>query len=234
MADRSKAGLSGAMTRVPCSSGSAWSPGAAADRALSSVHGTLLMVVITVLLAILILQMALGMIPCWSWTEPPEPPIVIIDIIHTSAETGERTYASRVFLLNNGSTVYSNDDLKAILYRDGQRTCTVQTLNGHLFIPSHHNGVRYLKGEGCRTRYWNPGEVIEVDFSDLTIVPGVRVTMEIVDKPTKKTISRHTVTAWSYHLQRHLLVSAGSLDSIYVQDAARGGRWVRDQPPGAR
>lgn len=166
------------------------------DRALSHTHATLLMVVITVVLAAILLLMLLSMIPSWSWAEPAElPPIIITEIVHTSTETGKLTYASRVFLLNNGSTVYKNDDLKAIFYRDGQRVRTVQTLNGHLLIPSQHYGVRYLKGQGCRSPYWNPGEVMEVDLRDQTLIPGAKVTVEIVDKQTDEVISRHTVTA---------------------------------------
>ena len=153
------------------------------------------MVAITVILAIILLLMLLAMIPSWSWAEPGLPPIVITEIAHTSGATGKLTYAGRVYLLNNGSTIYENDRLQAIFYRDGWRFCTVQTLNGHLLIPSHHYGVRYIKGEGCRSPYWNPGEVMEIDLADRNIVPGVMITVEIIDKQTNKMISKHTVKA---------------------------------------
>lgn len=168
---------------------------AMSDRALSHTHAALLMVAITVILAALVLLMALAMIPSWSWAEPPLPPIVITGISHASGETGKMTYASRVFLLNNDSTVYENDCLKAVFYRDGQRARTVQTLNGHLLISSHHDGVKYIEGEGCRSPYWNPGEEIVVDLTDGTLVPGVMVTVEIVDKRTEKVISKHSARA---------------------------------------
>lgn len=193
MGCRIRARSSGAVKRGVPSPGSPGFP--ADDRGLSNIHATLLMVVITVVLAALLLLMLLAMIPSWSWTEPAQPPIIIIDIVHTSTETGKLTYASRVFLLNNGSTVYENDDLKAIFYQDDQRVRTVQTLNGHLLIKSHHYGVRYLTGQGCRSRYWNPGEVMEVDLHDQTLIPGAKVTVEIVDKQTKEVISKHTVIA---------------------------------------
>jgi len=165
------------------------------DRALSNTHATLLMVAITVILAVLVLLMALAMIPSWSWAEPSLPPIVITGISHASKETGKLTYASRVFLLNNDSTVYENDRLQAVFYRDGQRAGTVQTLNGHLLISSHHDGVKYVEGEGCRSPYWNPGEEMVVDLTDSTLVPGVMVTVEIVDKPTGSVISKHSARA---------------------------------------
>ncbi len=165
------------------------------DRGLSHTHAALLMVAITVILAILLLLMLLAMIPSWSWSEPELPPVVITEIVHTSGVTGKLTYAGRVYLLNNGSTIYENDCLKAVFYRDGWKFCTVKTLNGHLLIPSHHYGVRYIKGEGCRSPYWNPGEVMEIDLADRNIVPGVMITVEIIDKQTNKMISKHTVKA---------------------------------------
>lgn len=165
------------------------------DRALSHTHATLLMVALTIILAALVLLMVLAMIPSWSWAEPALPPIVITGISHASGETGKLTYASRVFLLNNGSTVYENDCLKAIFYRDGQRTATVQTLNGHLLISSHHYGVKYIEGEGCRSLYWNPGEEMVVDLGDGKLAPDVMVTVEIVDKRTEKVISKHSTRA---------------------------------------
>ncbi|MDV2482870.1 type IV pilin [Methanoculleus sp. Wushi-C6] len=165
------------------------------EHALSQTHASLLMVAITIILALLLLLLLLSMIPSWSWTEPPLPPIIITDVLHTSGDTGALTCASRIFLYNNGSTVYENDLLKAVIYRDDWRVCTVQTLNGHLLIPSHHYGVRYLKGAGCRTPYWNPGEEIEVDLTDGTLVLGAKVTVEIFDKRNGKAISKHTVEA---------------------------------------
>lgn len=165
------------------------------ERALSHTHATLLMVALTIILAALLLLMLLAMIPSWSWAEPAQPPVIITDIIHTSTETGKMKHASRVFLLNNGSTVYKNDDLRAVFYRNGQLAAIVQTLNGYLLIKSHHDGVRYLRYEGCRSPYWNPGEEMEVDLTDGTLIPGVKVTVEIIDKKTEKVISKHTVVA---------------------------------------
>ncbi|MDK2890383.1 MAG: hypothetical protein PWR21_1015 [Methanoculleus sp.] len=153
------------------------------------------MVAVTIILAALVLLMLLAMVPSWSWTEAPQPPIVITGIAHTSEETGQLTYASRVTLKNNGSTVYENDCLKAIFYKNGQNVCIVQTLNGHLLISSHHYGVKFLEGEGCRTPYWNPGEEMTADLSDGTFYPGAEVTVEIVDKRDGKVVSKHTVRA---------------------------------------
>jgi hypothetical protein len=157
------------------------------------------MVAITIVLAALVLLMVLGMIPSWSRAKPPEPPaeppITIINISHISPKTGKSASASRVYLLNNGCTVYKNNDLKAVFYRDGWRVTSVSTLNGYLLIKSHHDGVQYLEGEGCCSRYWNPGEIMVVDIADRTFIRGSRVTVEIIDRQTNEVISKHTVIA---------------------------------------
>lgn len=153
------------------------------------------MVVITIILAAILLLLLLGMIPCWSWTDPPDPPIIITGISHVNAGAGSLTCASRVTLKNNGSAVYENDCLKATFYRDGQRVCIVQTLNGYRLIPSHHYGVKTVGGEGCRSPHWNPGETMVLDLSDNTFWPGVQVTVVIVDKRDGRVISKHTVRA---------------------------------------
>jgi hypothetical protein len=165
------------------------------ERSLSHTHAALLMVAITVILAILLLLILLGMIPSWSWAGPELPPIIITEIVHTNDDTGILTYASRVFLLNNGSTTYENDCLRAVFYLDGTRVRTVYTLNGYRLIPSHHYGVRYIKGAGCRSPYWNPGEEMEVDLADKTLIPGGMVTVEIVNRVTGQVISKHTAQA---------------------------------------
>ncbi len=188
----------GTARRAPHPSGSRGTPmrqTAGSEGALSDTHGVFVMVAVTIILAALILLMLLAMLPPWSWEEPAQPPIIITGITHTSQATGLLTYASRVTLKNNGSTVYENDCLRAVFYVNGQRVCIVQTLNGYLLIPSHHYGVKTLGGEGCRTPYWNPGEEMVLDLSDNTLYPGAQVTVEIMDKRNGKVISKHTVQA---------------------------------------
>lgn len=168
---------------------------AASESGVSETHGVLILVGVTVILAVLVLLMLLAMIPSWSWAEPAQPPIIITGVSHHSAITGKMTYASRVTLLNNGSTVYENDCLKAVFYVNGQKVCIVQTLNGYLFIPSHHYGVKTIGGAGCRTEYWNPGERIDIDLTDTTLYPGAKVCVEIIDKRDGKVISKDAVRA---------------------------------------
>ncbi|WP_241481297.1 type IV pilin [Methanoculleus sediminis] len=164
------------------------------ETALSDTHGVLLMVAVTVILAAILLLILLSMLPAGSWVEP-QPPIIITEISHVSTGTGTLTYASRVTLKNNGSTVYENDCLRAVFYVNGYRACIVHTLNGHLLIPSHHYGVKTLSGEGCRTPFWNPGETMTADLSDGTFYPGAEVTLQVVDKRSGRIISKHTMRA---------------------------------------
>nr|WP_301678498.1 type IV pilin [Methanoculleus sp. FWC-SCC3] len=165
------------------------------EAAISNTHAVLLMVAITIILAALVLLMVLGMFSASSWIEPAQPPIIVTEVSHVNAGAGALTYASRITLLNNGSTTYENDDLSAVIYVNGYRACIIQTLNGHLLIPSHHYGVKTLSGEGCRDRFWNPGEEMTADLTDGTFYPGVEVTLEVVDKRTERVISKHTVRA---------------------------------------
>ena len=169
---------------------------AASESGVSETHGVLILVGVTVILAVLVLLMLLAMIPSWSWAEPAQPPIIITAVSHNNAITGKMTCASRVTLLNNGSTVYENDCLKAVFYVNGQKVYyTVQTLNGYLFIQSHHYGVKTIGGAGCRTEYWNPGERIDIDLTDRTFYPGDEVCVEIIDKRDGKVISKDAVRA---------------------------------------
>ncbi|WP_256712761.1 type IV pilin, partial [Methanoculleus chikugoensis] len=137
------------------------------ESALSNTHGVFLMVAVTVILAAIVLLWLLSFFPAGSGVEP-EPSIIITEISHVNTGAGALTYASRVTLKNNGSTTYENDCLRAVFYVNGYKACIVQTLNGHLLIPSHHYGVKTLGGKGCRDRFWNPGEEMTADLTDGT------------------------------------------------------------------
>ncbi|WP_243669537.1 type IV pilin N-terminal domain-containing protein [Methanoculleus chikugoensis] len=121
------------------------------ETALSDTHGVFLMVAITVILAAIVLLMLLSMLPPAGSLAEPQPPIIITEISHVNAGAGALTYASRVTLKNNSSTTYENDCLRAVFYVNGYKACIVQTLNGHLLIPSHHYGVKTLGGEDAAT-----------------------------------------------------------------------------------
>lgn len=166
------------------------------DSALSPQIGTILMVAIVLILAALVLLLAPSL-PEWNLSIfTPEPSFIEIKVIHHKSETGAMIYDSRVTLYHNGTLMYANNDLYAVFYKNQQKLpCIVETLNGHLFIPTHHFGVQTLGGAGCQGTYWSPKEKIALDFSDGTFHPGDQVTVEIYQKPKCTLISRYSTMA---------------------------------------
>ncbi|MHC1625918.1 MAG: hypothetical protein ACXQTN_01050 [Methanoculleaceae archaeon] len=110
------------------------------------------------------------------------------------SEDGKENLDSRLVLFHNGSVPYQNRELSAQVYRNGELLeCQIRTLNGHDFISTPHYGIQYIKGSGCRSDLWNPGERVIIDFTDGTFRPGDLVTIEILHDGV--VISRHSCTA---------------------------------------
>lgn len=150
------------------------------------------MVAITFLLALLVLLM-LQFQPL-SWNMEKEIPVIftITSIKSVDELTGYLNYDSRVLLLHTGKVDVQNKNLKARFLKNGQTvSCTIATMNGYDFISTSHTGVQWMGGSGCSGATWSPGEQICIDFSDGTFRPGDRVQMDIIDKVTNVTISRH-------------------------------------------
>jgi hypothetical protein len=165
------------------------------DDASSYPIGVILMVAITFLLALLVLLM-LQMQPL-AWNMEKEIPVIftITSIKSVDELTGHLNYDSRVLLLHTGKADVQNKNLKARFLKNGQPvSCTIATMNGHDFISTSHTGVQWMGGSGCSGATWSPGEQICIDFSDGTFHPGDRVQMDIIDKVTNVTISRHVYT----------------------------------------
>lgn len=166
------------------------------DHALSQTIGSLICVGITILLALMVLlAIQIPDLSCSLSAVENEPPaiFVITDVIHESEE-GREIFDSRMILLHNGSVSYPNRDLWARIYRnDDLLDCRIETLNGHDFISTHHYGVQYLSGSGCRSDAWNPGERMLIDLSDGTFRPGDLVTIEILGPDG--ILSRHSYIA---------------------------------------
>jgi hypothetical protein len=162
------------------------------DDASSYPIGVILLVAITFLLALLVLLM-IQMQPFALNMETEIPKIFTITSIKSVDElTGQLNYDSRVLLLHTGKADIQNKNLKARFLKNGQPvSCTIATLNGHDFISTSHTGVQWMGGSGCSGATWSPGEQICIDFSDGTFRPGDRVQMDIIDKITNITISRH-------------------------------------------
>ncbi len=162
------------------------------DNATSGQIGVILLVAITILLALLILLMI--QIPSFALNMEKEIPVIfaITGLENVDELTGQNNYDSRVLLLHTGREDYPNKNLKARFLKNGQPVlCTIATMNGHDFISTSHTGIQWMGGSGCSGETWSPGERICIDFSDGTFHPGDRVQMDIIDKGTNMTISRH-------------------------------------------
>jgi len=162
------------------------------DAASSYPIGVILLVAITFLLALLVLLLI--QIQPFAWNIETEiPKIFTITSIKSVDElTGNLNYDSRVLLLHNGKTDVQNKNLKARFLKNGHLvSCTISTMNGHDFISTSHTGVQWMGGSGCSGATWSPGEQICIDFADGTFHPGDKIQMDIIDKVTNVTISRH-------------------------------------------
>ncbi len=166
------------------------------DDASSYPIGVILLVAITFLLALVVLLML--QIQPLAWNMEKEIPVIftITSIKSVDELTGHLNYDSRVLLIHAGKGDVQNKNLKARFFKNGQPvSCTIATMNGHDFISTSHIGVQWMGGSGCSGATWSPGEQICIDFSDGTFHPGDRVQMDIIDKSTNFTISRHVYTS---------------------------------------
>jgi len=154
--------------------------------------GVILLVAITFLLALLVLLMI--QIQPFMWNTEKEIPVIfaITALENVDELTGHMNYDSRVLIRHIGMEDYQNKNLKAKFFKNEQPvTCTITTMNGHDFISTSHTGVQWMGGSGCSGVTWSPEEQICIDFSDGTFRPGDSVQMDIIDKVTNMTISRH-------------------------------------------
>ncbi len=117
----------------------------------------------------------------------------ILRVYHKD-EQGHLNYDSRIILINNGTDILENRNLRAEFFRNGTKiSASVETMNGDLFISSHHYGIQTMGGLGCSGPTWLPQEKISIDFSDGTFHHGELVQIDDIDKITNITISRHAL-----------------------------------------
>ena len=161
------------------------------ERGDSHTLATIFMVVITILLAAMVLL--LFYIPSLDMGSAPPPLFTVRTVHHTDELTGALNYDSRLVFYHNGSVNYKNDDLSAMVYRNGgEWSCPVETLNGEHFVPSHHYKIQWMGGSGCSGMLFTPGEQVVIDFKDGTFHPGDIVRLEVNDRKSGKCISTHT------------------------------------------
>lgn len=160
--------------------------------ATSQTIGSILMVAITIVLAVLVLL--LFHLPSLDFDMTPVPQIFIITSIENKDEiTGLLNFDSRVIIRHIGTTTYQNKNLKALFYKNNlQVNANIPTLNGHDFISTSHTGVQWMGGMGCSGATWNPNEMTCIDLKDGTFRSGDSVKLDIIEKSSNSVISRHT------------------------------------------
>jgi hypothetical protein len=161
------------------------------DQAISQAIAVLLLVAITVILAALVLLLI--HLPSFDMGAPS--PLQIVCVFHQD-EQGHLNYDSRIILINNGVNIFENSNLKAEFFCNGKKIpAMLETMNGDLFISTHHYGIQTMGGLGCSGPTWLPMEKISIDFSDGTFHPGDRIRLDIFQTSSGTLISRHVFIA---------------------------------------
>jgi flagellin-like protein len=166
------------------------------ESASSPIIGTILIVAITIILAILVLLMF--HMPQMPWENVTVPVIFKITNILNNNEFGQKNYDSHMIVKNIGSTYYMNWNLYVLTYVDGvQIPAEILTLNAYDQIrdPRHH-GIQKLSDQGSKGNRekgqgrWSPGASLSIYYKHGTFHPGDMVMIEVYDNTTKKILSR--------------------------------------------
>jgi hypothetical protein len=159
--------------------------------ATSHTMATFLMVGITILLAAMILLVF--HLPSLELGSSPSPIFEIESMDHIDEITGKLNYDSRLRFVHNGTENYHNNNLKAVVYRNGgEWSCAIETLSGSQFIPSHHYNIQWMGGSGCSGLLFTPREQVVIDFTDRTFHPGDIVRLDVINRDSGGVISTHT------------------------------------------
>ncbi len=165
------------------------------DSATTPIIAELLFLALTILLAVVIASVLFGLIPFTAGEEETPEILKIVSISHNN-DDGKLTYAGVIRLRNIGYEDIENSAHGLYLSINGERVpAVVETLSAREFIPTHHYGVRLLKGPGPTGDFWESNFIGFVDVSDEMILPGDLVTVEIYEKKTGLIISRSEMYA---------------------------------------
>jgi len=174
------------------------------ESATSPVTGMVLLLGITFSLVLLVFLLCLGFrLP---QGDTPAPMIFEITGIRHTNPQGVLDNDSYMVVKNTGTISYDNRKLYAKTYRNGVHLpCDIPTMNGKLFLPTHHFGIQTLGGFGSHDFLWYPGATIAINYAKGTFHPGDIVRFEVYDRTTQKILSRDTYpkpgkydTQWFY------------------------------------
>ena len=159
------------------------------ESASSAIHGCLLLIAITFILAALVLLM-LPKLPEYSSDGIP----VIFEITTMKyTKTGSWKYENKLIVKNSGTTSYDNRKLYAITYRNGERLpCKIPYINFQYYINNKPLGIQRIGGTGTDDFSWMQEATIFIDYSQGTFRPGDTIQFEVYDKETNRMISSDT------------------------------------------
>jgi len=149
------------------------------DDGVSPVISEILLVAVTILLAAVAAASLFGLFSDTVSQAEPSEILQITSVSHYS-ESGKLTYAGIITLKNIGYEEIQNREHGMYISVNGDRTrAVIETLSSSDFIPTHHYGVRLIKGAGPHGNTWESGASGVIDVSDKMIQPGDLVTVEV-------------------------------------------------------
>ncbi|MGA2935277.1 MAG: type IV pilin N-terminal domain-containing protein [Methanomicrobiales archaeon] len=165
------------------------------SRAISPVIATMLLVGLTVLLSALVYLMVAGLPASMPLDTMKDLQYIEITAVYDQDDeyAHAMNYDSRVLLTHKGTRELENDDLRALVYRNGEQlNCRIDTLNGVKIQSTVHTGLSRLYGPGSQGKTWAPGETLTIDLNNGTLHPGDELRIDIFSKSKNTVISSDT------------------------------------------
>jgi len=159
------------------------------EHASSAIHGCILLIAITVILAALVLLM----IPHLPKNSSDEIPVIFEIMTMKYTKTGSWKYENKLTVKNSGTTAYDNRKLYAITYRNGERLpCKIPYINFQYYIINKPLGIQRIGGMGTDDLSWVPEAMIFIDYNQGTFRPGDAIRFDVYDRVTDRIISSDT------------------------------------------
>jgi flagellin-like protein len=159
------------------------------EGASSPIHGCILLLAITFILAALVLLM----IPKLPEYSTDEIPVIFEIVVMKYTKTASWKYENKLIVKNSGTRAYDNRKLYAITYRNGDRLpCKIPYINFQYYINNKPLGIQRIGGMGTGGLSWTPEAEIFIDYSQGTFRPGDTIRFEVYDRETNQMISSDT------------------------------------------
>ena len=161
-------------------------------RAISPVIATMLLVGMTVVLSALVYMMVAGLPAAIPFDAANELQYIEITAVYHQDDDlpHAMNYDSRVLLTHKGTRELMNNDLRALVFRNGaQMSCRIDTMNGVKIQGTPHTGLQKISGPGCQGQTWAPGETLTLDLNNGTLHPGDELRIDIFSRSRNMVIS---------------------------------------------